>query len=275
MPRSTVGAPGKDTSVFYSDVSHLNMSSLNELPITASDSTTDEVQDRAAKRAATLDRNERRADKRNIGEADVSEDEVVSEDNPIYEDRDNFVIDDEFAKLQNLSPDDFKAALNFSINHAAEAGFAAASQSSSKETPISAAKSSAVFNRYATVFKVADEVSGDEIPHQEIPDCIWKLVQARVPLVLPCITTRALQFIHSNPTSIKTTKSADGVSQSKELMLDMSAFGDPEEISQTDWQDAWINRLNHHQKDFGEGHIQIFQVSSTLHFATGGLHRGI
>jgi len=251
------------------------MSSSNELPITASDSTTDEVQDRAAKRAATLDRNERRADKRNIGEADVSEDEVVSEDNPIYEDRDNFVIDDEFAKLQNLSPDDFKAALNFSINRAAEAGFAAASQSSSKETPISAAKSSAVFNCYATVFKVADEVSGDEIPHQEIPDCIWKLVQARVPLVLPCITTRALQFIHSNPTSIKTTKSADGVSQSKELMLDMSAFGDPEEISQTDWQDAWINRLNHHQKDFGEGHIQIFQVSSTLHFATGGLHRGI
>src|SRR5882762_4450694 len=275
MPRSTVGAPGKDTSVFYSDVSHLNMSSSNELPITALDSTTDEVQDRAAKRAATLDRNERRADKRNIGEADVSEDEVVSEDNPIYEDRDNFVIDDEFAKLQNLSPDDFKAALNFSINRAAEAGFAAASQSSSKETPISAAKSSAVFNCYATVFKVADEVSGDEIPHQEIPDCIWKLVQARVPLVLPCITTHTLQFIHSNPTSIKTTKSADGVSQSKELMLDMSAFGDPEEISQTDWQDAWINRLNHHQKDFGEGHIQIFQVSSTLHFATGGLHRGI
>jgi hypothetical protein len=243
MPRSTVGAPGKDTATFYSDISHLNMSSSNEPPITSSDSTTDETHDRAARRAATLIRNERRADKRNFGDADVSDDEVVSDDDPNYEEHDDLIIDDKFVKLQNLSPDDFKAALNFSINRAAEAGFAAASHSSSKEAPISAIKSSTVFNRYATVFKVADKVSGDEIPRQEIPDCIWKLIQVRVPLILPCITTRALQFIHSNPTSIKTTKSADGVSQSKELMLDMSAFGDPEDISQTDWQDAWINRL--------------------------------
>lgn len=41
----------------------------------------------------------------------------------------------------------------------------------------------------------------------------------------------------------QTTRSADGVSQSKELMLDMSVFGSPEAISQSDWQDAWINRL--------------------------------
>jgi len=64
-----------------------------------------------------------------------------------------------------------------------------------------------------------------------------------VPLTLPCITTASIRYIHNNPTSIKTTRSADGVSQSKELMLDMSAFGAPEAISQSDWQDAWINRL--------------------------------
>jgi hypothetical protein len=150
--------------------------------------------------------------------------------------------DDEFATLQNMSTNDFKAALNFSINRAAKAGFTAALGSSSKQAPI-APKSSTTFDRYATVFKVSDEILGEEIPRQEIPDCIWKLVQAKVPLTLPCITTAALRFIHSNPTSIKTTKSANGISQSKELMLDMSAFGVPEDISQSDWQDAWINRL--------------------------------
>jgi len=131
--------------------------------------------------------------------------------------------------------------MNFSINQAAEAGFQAAGGSHSKSAPISS-KSSA-FNRHAIVFKVADETLGEEIPRQEIPDCIWKLVQAGVPLALPCITTTALRFILNNPTSIKTTKSADGVSQSKELMLDMSSFGAPEDIMQSDWQDAWINRL--------------------------------
>ena len=38
--------------------------------------------------------------------------------------------EDEFSKLQNLSPKDFKVALNFSINRAAEAGYAAAIGSS-------------------------------------------------------------------------------------------------------------------------------------------------
>jgi hypothetical protein len=122
-------------------------------------------------------------------------------------------------------------------------GFAATSHSVSKHASVSSTKPGTTFNHYAMVFKVTDEILGDEIPCQEIPDCIWKLVQACVPLALPCITTCALQFIHSNPTSIKTTKSADGVSQSKELMLNMSAFGIPEDISQTDWLDAWINHL--------------------------------
>jgi len=205
----------------------------------------DEISTHATKRAALLVRNELRAEKRFNEQADVSEDEILSEEEPNFEEEEESAIDDEFTKLQKLSPDDFKVALNFSINRAAEAGFAAASHSVSKHASVSPTKPSATFNRYATVFKVADEISGDEIPRQEIPDCIWKLVQARVPLALPCITTRALQFIHSNPTSIKTTKSADGVSQSKELMLDMdmSAFGVPEDISQTDWLDAWINRL--------------------------------
>jgi len=105
-------------------------------------------------------------DKTIIGDADVSKNEVVSDDGQNYEEG------DEFSKLQNLSPDNFKAALNFSINCAAEAGFTAASHSSSKEAPISAVKSSTVFNCYATIFKIADKVSSDKICHQEIPDCI-------------------------------------------------------------------------------------------------------
>jgi hypothetical protein len=249
MSRSTVGASGKDTSNFISDISHRHMPSPNEPPISSSDATVDEASVRAANRAATIERNELRADKRSAGEVDVSDDEVLSEHDlepDLDREEDPLVDNDEFSKLQCLSPDDFKIALNFSINHAAEAGYAAAigsGGSASKESGLSSSKSSSTFNRHATVFKVADETSGEEIPRQEIPGCIWKLVQARVPLSLPCITTTALQFIHNNPTSIKTTKSADGVSQSKELMLDMSAFGDPEDISQTDWHYAWINRL--------------------------------
>ena len=58
-----------------------------------------------------------------------------------------------------------------------------------------------------------------------------------------CLTTSAIRYILDNPTSIKTTRSADSVSQSKDLMLDMSAYGAPEDISQWDWQDTWINCL--------------------------------
>jgi hypothetical protein len=248
MSRSTVGASGKDTSNFRSDISHLHMPSSNEAPISSSDATVDEASVRAANRVATIERNEQRADKQSAGEVDVSDDEVFSDD--LEPDLDGgeepLVDDDEFSKLQGLSPDDFKIALNFSINCAAEAGYAAAigsGGSTSKDSGLSSSKSSSTFNRHATVFKVVDETSGEEIPRQEILSCIWKLVQARVPLSLPCITTTTLQFIHNNPTSIKSTKSADGVSQSKELMLDMPAFGNPEDISQTDWHDTWINHL--------------------------------
>jgi hypothetical protein len=230
MPDSVAGATGKDTSNFVSDISRLNMSSTEDTAISPSDSTMDETSSRTARNAAILVRNEDRTRRKDIGEVDVSDDEILLESD----------LEDE-GDMPNVT-DDFKAALNFSINRAAEAGFAAASGSAAKQTAISS-KASTAFDRYATVFKVADKVSGDEIPRQEIHDCIWKLVQARVPLTLPCITTPALRFILNNPTSIKTTKSADGISQSKELMLDMSAFGAPEDISQSDWQDAWINRL--------------------------------
>jgi hypothetical protein len=200
-----------------------------------------ESSNRASRRAAIVANNLKRAEHRVNGDGNVSEDEILSEVAEEGRSEPNIDKDDEFAALQNMSHDDFKAAMNFSINRAAEAGFHAAGGSSNKSTPVSA-KASA-FNRHAIVFKVADEMSGEEIPRQEIPDCIWKLVQAGVLLALPCITTTALRYILSNPTSIKTTKSVDGVSQSKELMLDMSAFGAPEDISQSDWQDAWINRL--------------------------------
>ena len=171
------------------------------------------------------------------GEERISEDDVISDhqqDNENYGEEIFVEDNDESTTLQNMSANDFEAALNFLINQAAKAGFAATLGSSSKQTPIPL-KSSTTFNCYSTVFKVSDEISGEEIPHQEIPDCMWKPVQAKVPLALPCITTAALHLIHSNPTSIKTTKSANGVSPSKELMLDMSAFGIPEDILQSDW----------------------------------------
>jgi len=63
--------------------------------------------------------------------------------------------------------------LNFSINCAAEASFAAASNSVAiKEPSTTSFSKSTPFNCYATVFKVADEISVDKIPCEEIPDCI-------------------------------------------------------------------------------------------------------
>jgi hypothetical protein len=210
----------------------------------------DDVPDRFRKNAGIAARNKDRAERRteNLNNEDVSEDERIlgSEDNedriekqPVDDDD-----DDEFSTLQNLSKADFRKVINFSLKSATEAAVAATQNvPSNQATPISSSKTTTPFNRHAIVFKVADEISGDEIPRQEIPDCIWKLVQAKVPLTLPCITTASIRYIHNNPTSIKTTRSADGVSQSKDLMLDMSAFGVPENISLSDWQDAWINHL--------------------------------
>src|SRR5882762_5513753 len=169
MSSSTLGASGKDTTAFFSDISHLDSTSLSGPPI-SSNSTMDEISTHATKRAALLVRNELRAEKRFNEQADVSEDEILSEEEPNFEEEEESAIDDEFTKLQKLSPDGFKVALNFSINRAAEAGFAAASHSVSKHASVSPTKPSATFNRYATVFKVADEISGDEIPRQEIPD---------------------------------------------------------------------------------------------------------
>ena len=60
---------------------------------------------------------------------DVSDDEVISDNNlelDLNEGEEPVIGKDEFSKLQNLSPEDFKVALNYSINHAAEAGYAAA-----------------------------------------------------------------------------------------------------------------------------------------------------
>jgi hypothetical protein len=109
---------------------------------------------------------------------DVSEDEVFSESDlkpDLDREEEPVVSENEFSKLQNLSPED----LNFSINCVAEAGYAAAIGSDSilKESGTSS-KSSATFDCHTTVFKVADETSREEIPCQEIPGCIWKLIQA-------------------------------------------------------------------------------------------------
>jgi hypothetical protein len=245
---SPSGASGKDISEFQSRIS--NAETIHENSGSSTSATMDDVPDRFRKNAGIAARNKVRADRRaeNSNAEDVSEDEIMLgseniedriETQPVDNDE-----DDEFTTLQNLSKADFRKVINFSLKNAAEAAIAVTQNvTSSQVTPISSSKTASPFNRHAIVFKVADEISGDEIPRQEIPDCIWKLVQAKVPLTLPCITTASIRYIHNNPTSIKTTRSADGVSQSKDLMLDMSTFGAPEDISLSDWQDAWINRL--------------------------------
>ncbi|KIM71790.1 hypothetical protein PILCRDRAFT_16724 [Piloderma croceum F 1598] len=157
MSRSTVGASGKDTINSHSDISHLYMSSSNEAPISSSDATADEASARAANRAATTERNEQKADKRSAGEENISDDEVLSErdlEPDLDREEEPLVDDDEFSKLQGLSPDDFKIALNFSINRAAEAGYAVAigtGGSTSKDSGLSSSKSSSTFLHYHRV----------------------------------------------------------------------------------------------------------------------------
>ena len=129
MSSSTVGASGKDTSAFVSDISRLNTSDSNNSPESPSNSTMDEIPDHTAKRIAVLARNNERDGKRIAGIVNFCEDEVLSDEDPNCDEEEVFGADDEFAKLQNLSPNDFKVAMNFSINHAAEAGFAAARSS--------------------------------------------------------------------------------------------------------------------------------------------------
>jgi hypothetical protein len=242
---STSGATGKDVSDFRSRI--LNSESIHEKADFRASTPADKIPDRFRKNAGIAARNKDRVGRRNDnpGNEEVSDDERIldSEDEIEYQ-QDIGGEDDKFSALQNLSKADFRKVINFSLKSAAEAAVAATQNVTSNQlTPISTSKVVTPFNRHAIVFKVADEISGDEIPRQEIPDCIWKLVQAKVPLTLSCITTASIRYIHNNPTSIKTTRSADGVSQSKELMLDMSAFGAPEDITLADWQDAWINRL--------------------------------
>jgi hypothetical protein len=174
----------------------------------------DEVPDCFRKNTGIAAGNKDHADRHteNLNNEDVSEDKRIlsSEDNkdrqPVDDDEDN-----KFSTLQNLSKADFRKVIKFSLKSAAEAAITAMQNVSfSQVAPISSLKTVTPFNHHAIVFKVADKISGDEIPHQEIPNCIWKLVQAKVPLTLPCITTASIWYIHNNPTSIKTTQSADG-----------------------------------------------------------------
>jgi hypothetical protein len=240
---STSGATGKDVSEFQSRIS--NVETIRENSGSSTSATMDDVPDRFRKNAGIATRNKDHVDRRAecSNAEDVSEDEIMLGSEDIEDRIKNQPVnnneDDEFTTLQNLSKADFRKVINFSLKNTAEAAIAVTQNvTSSQVTPISSSKAASPFNRHAIVFKVADEISGDEIP-----DCIWKLVQAKMPLTLPCITTASIQYIHNNPTSIKTTRSTDGVSQSKDLMLDMSTFGAPEDISLSDWQDAWINRL--------------------------------
>jgi hypothetical protein len=183
----------------------------------------DEVPDRFRKNTGIAAGNKDHVDRHteNLNNEDVSEDKRILS-----------LEDNKFSALQNLSKADFQKVIKFSLKSATEAAITAMQNvSSSQVTPIASSKTVTPFNHHGIVFKVADKISGDEIPRQEIPDCIWKLVQAKVPLTLPCITTTSIWYIHNNSTSIKTTQSTDGVLQSKDLMLNMSTFCTPEDIS--------------------------------------------
>lgn len=71
--------------------------------------------------------------------------------------------DDEFNALQHLSKADLKKVINFLLKSAAEAT-AAATQSISSSAPMTTQKTLTLFNQNAIIFKVANEISGDEIP---------------------------------------------------------------------------------------------------------------
>jgi hypothetical protein len=222
---STIGASGKDTSNFLAEIKQNKPSDNSSGSITST--AMDDICDRnVAIVARNKLREERRAIEDHEGVVSDNEESIPEKDviEPERVERLEVEPEDEFTAIQNLSPTDFKKVISFSLKNAAEA--AAAISSGKPNTPVSVNSSSkgVPFDRHAIVFKEADEVSGDVIPRQEIPDCIWKLVHAHVPLSLPCITTASIRYILNNPTSIKTTKSADGVSQSKELMLDMSTL---------------------------------------------------
>jgi hypothetical protein len=171
-------------------------------------------------------REERRAIEDHEGDVSDNEESIMGGDviEPEHIDGLEVEQEDEFTAIQNLSPTDFKKVISFSLKNVAEV--AAAISSGKPNTPVSVNSSSkgVPFDCHVIVFKEADKVSGNVIPHQEIPDCIWKFVHAHVPLSLPCITTASIRYILNNLTFIKMTKSADGVSQSKELMLDMSTL---------------------------------------------------
>ena len=59
-----------------------------------------------------LIQNQEKAQWKESGEADVSDDEILMD--AVYEEgeEDNSTVADDFSTLQNMAPDDFKAALN-------------------------------------------------------------------------------------------------------------------------------------------------------------------
>jgi hypothetical protein len=195
------GASGKDTSNFLAEIAR------NSPPLNSSGSNTfatmDDIPDRSRRNTAISARNKYREDRRAIEgqEGDISDNEELipgDDESKIEPDKEPEVQEeDEFAAIQKLSPADFKRVISFSLKNAAEA--AAAISGGKVNTPIPVTKGIS-FDRHAIVFKEADEISGDVIPRQEIPDCIWKLVHAHVPLSLPCITSSSIRFILNNPT---------------------------------------------------------------------------
>jgi hypothetical protein len=73
MPRSTVGASGKDTSSFHANISCLDMSSSNEPPMSHLDFTMSNTFNCSTKYASILLMNEKRAVRKNVEEVNVSD----------------------------------------------------------------------------------------------------------------------------------------------------------------------------------------------------------
>jgi hypothetical protein len=162
---STTGATGKDTSNFVNDISRFN--TVDESSGTHTSTTMDEVLNCFCKNAGMAACNKDRDDRRDADyNAELSEnEELIGEENvenPIKDDLGQVggEDDDEFSALQHLSKANFKKVINFSLKSTTEA----TTQSTTSSAPITSQKTSTPFNQHAIVFRVADEILGDEIP---------------------------------------------------------------------------------------------------------------
>ena len=119
MSSSTARASGKDTSAFLSNISHINRPQPTNPPVSASNPAMDDNSMHTTSSTAIQTCNDACDESVINGEERISEDDVISDhqqDNENYGEEIFIEDNDEFTTLQNMSTNDFKATLNFSIN---------------------------------------------------------------------------------------------------------------------------------------------------------------